>query len=89
MRRGLVIFVCSFLLLPLARGDELILPDGTPLSGNGGLIIMRQGGQTTISLGGAFLPRKVTVRTAAPEGLVISATRFGNRGSGLFRSGAK
>jgi uncharacterized protein (TIGR03000 family) len=72
MRPVLALAVC---LLPLpASGGEVLLPDGSPLSQNGGLIIMRQGNQTTVSLGGALLPRRVRVTTATPEGPVV--TRF-------------
>jgi uncharacterized protein (TIGR03000 family) len=74
MRTALAIAVCCYLLSPPARGGEDFLPDGSPLSGNGGLIIMRQGNQTTVSLGGALLPRKVRVTTATPAGPVV--TRF-------------
>jgi uncharacterized protein (TIGR03000 family) len=74
MRRGLAILACCFFLSPATRGGDPFLPDGTPLSGNGGLIFLRQGDQTTLSLGGVLLPRKVRVTTATPEGPVV--TRF-------------
>src|SRR6185312_12987045 len=74
VHRWLTIVVgCCCLTSPI-RAGEVFLPDGSPLSGNGGLIIMRQGGQTTVSLGGALLPRKVKVTTPTPEGPVV--TRF-------------
>jgi uncharacterized protein (TIGR03000 family) len=50
------------------------MPDGTPVSQLGGLIIARQGNQTTISLGGVLFPRKVRTKTATPDGPVV--TRF-------------
>jgi uncharacterized protein (TIGR03000 family) len=74
MRRAwFVVAVC--LLLPAlssAQEKEIILPDGSPLSGNGGLIIMRRGDQTIVSFGGAFLNRRVKVKTATPEGPVVT-----------------
>jgi hypothetical protein len=74
MHRALPVLICClFLTLSLRAGDDL-LPDGSPLSGNGGLIIMRRGDQTIVSFGGVFLPRKVRVSTATPEGPVV--TRF-------------
>src|SRR5579859_105579 len=74
MRRILPVLACFFGLTPAMRGEEFYLPDGSPLSGNGGLIIIRQGGQTTVSLGGALFPRMVKTTTAGPEGPVV--TRF-------------
>jgi hypothetical protein len=74
MRTVLALAVYSCLLPVSARGGEIILPDGSPLSQNGGLIILRQGDQTTVSLGGALLPRRVRVSTATPAGPVV--TRF-------------
>jgi hypothetical protein len=74
MRTVLALVACCFFLTSPTRGGDIILPDGSPLSLNGGLIIMRQGNQTTLSLGGAALPRKVRVTTATPEGPVV--TRF-------------
>jgi hypothetical protein len=73
MRLSLAILVCCA-VATATRGEEIILPDGSPLSGNGGLIIMRRGNETTVSLGGVFLPRKVKVTTITPEGPVV--TRF-------------
>jgi hypothetical protein len=73
MRRSLAILACGFFLTSSSRGEEY-LPDGSPLSGNGGLIIMRRGNDTIVSFGGAFLPRKVKVTTPTPEGPIV--TRF-------------
>jgi hypothetical protein len=74
MRRAMPVLACCLFLAPPLRAGEDLLPDGTPLSGNGGLIFMRRGDQTTTSFGGVFLPRKVKVTTATPEGPVV--TRF-------------
>jgi hypothetical protein len=73
MRRVLPIVLCCAFPASVCAHEDL-LPDGSPLSGNGGLIFMRQGNQTTLSLGGALLPRKVRVITDTPEGPV--ETRF-------------
>lgn len=74
MRRALPVLVCCLFLTSSLRAQDVILPDGSPLSENGGLIIMRRGDQTIVSFGGALLPRKVRVSTATPEGPVV--TRF-------------
>jgi uncharacterized protein (TIGR03000 family) len=74
MRRALLLLACGFVFALPVRGGEIIMPDGSPLSQQGGLIIMRQGGQTTISIGGALLPRNMRVITPTPEGPVV--TRF-------------
>jgi uncharacterized protein (TIGR03000 family) len=74
MRQAVPVLACCLFLTPSSRAGDIILPDGTPLSGNGGLIIMRRGDQTTVSFGGVFLPRKVRVSTETPEGPVV--TRF-------------
>jgi hypothetical protein len=71
MRRSLAILASCLFLAPIAHAEDY-LPDGSPLSGNGGLIIMRRGGETIVSLGGAFLPRKVWVKTPTPEGPVVT-----------------
>ena len=74
MRNLLAVAVCSLLLPFAVHADDLMMPDGQPLKYNGGLIIVRQGNQTTVSVGGVFLPRKVRVTTDTPAGPVI--TRF-------------
>ena len=54
-------------------GDPIFETDGeTPASLLGGLIFIRHGDQTTLSLGGVFLPRQVKVTTATPEGPVVA-----------------
>ena len=72
MRRVLAILACCLFLAPPTRGDDPIFEtDGeTPASELGGLIILRHGNQTTWSLGGVFLPRKVQVVTGTPAGPV-------------------
>ena len=74
MRRSLTLFACCFLLAASVRGAEPIFPDGTPASLQGGLMILRQGNQTTVSLGGVLFSRRVKVTTLTPEGPVV--TRF-------------
>jgi len=73
MRHVLVLLFCLFSFSSLA-GDELVLPDGTPAKYAHGLLIFRQGNQTTYSLGGLIFPRKVKVVTNTPEGPIV--TRF-------------
>jgi hypothetical protein len=68
----LLLLVSFAVFTGLARGDEPLSPDGTPLRAQGGLIIARKNNQTAISLGGAFLPRRVRVVTRTPEGPVVS-----------------
>jgi hypothetical protein len=74
MNKSLMVAVCSLLLPLVVHADDLMMPDGQPLKYNGGLIIVRQGNQTTVSVGGVFLPRKVRVTTDTPAGPII--TRF-------------
>jgi len=71
MRRGLAVLACLFLGSSL-RSEEPIFPDGTPARLYGGLMIIRQGNQTTVSTGGVLLPRQVKVTTATPEGPVVT-----------------
>ena len=74
MRRAVAVLACS-LLLPLALcADEVTFGPGMSSSHLGGLMIVRQGGQTTFSLGGILFPRHVKTKTLTPEGPVI--TRF-------------
>src|SRR5450755_4392520 len=74
MRRTLTILACCFFLTASTRAEEPVNPDGIPYRELGGLQIIRQGDQTTVSLGGVLFPRKVRVTTATPEGPVV--TRF-------------
>src|SRR5262245_18921868 len=74
MRPIFALAVCSSLLPLPALGQEIYMPDGSPLSKNAGLIFLRQGNQTTVSLGGALFQRRVRVTTDTPAGPVI--TRF-------------
>src|SRR5438552_3652922 len=76
MRRILAILACYFVAVPVAVGDEIEFPDNTTSNMPGGLMIIRQGNQTTWSLGGAFLPRAVKVVTNTPEGKEIARFRF-------------
>jgi hypothetical protein len=72
MRRVVVILACCFLLSTATRADDPIFPDGTPASQLGGLMIIRQGNQTTVSVGGVLFPRRVKTTTATPEGPVVT-----------------
>ena len=74
MYRTLAVLVCCFCLILPARGDGIVFPDGTTPDNPGGIMIFRQGNQTTFSVGGAFLSRKVKVKTMTPEGPIV--TRF-------------
>ena len=73
MRRLLAIVACcSF--TPPTQGEDVIFPDGSHAKDFGGLMIIRQGNQTTVALGGVLFPRKVKVTAATSEGPII--TRF-------------
>jgi uncharacterized protein (TIGR03000 family) len=72
MRRALSLLACCLLLTAPIRADEIVFPDGTTSNQPGGLMIIRQGNQTTWSLGGAFLPRYVKVKTLTPEGPIVT-----------------
>jgi uncharacterized protein (TIGR03000 family) len=74
MRQVLALLLGYVLIAIPAFGDEVVFPDGSTPRQNGGLMIIRQGNQTTISLGGALFARRVKVTTATPEGPVV--TRF-------------
>ena len=74
MRRSLAIAACCLFLTSATRGDEPLAPDGMPIRNLRGLLIIRQGDQTTISLGGGIFPRRVKVITRTPEGPIV--TRF-------------
>jgi hypothetical protein len=73
MRRVLAILACIFVSVPAVRAEDVIFPpDDIPASQLGGLIIIRQGNQTTVSVGGVLFPRRVKVKTATPEGPVVA-----------------
>jgi hypothetical protein len=73
MRRTLAILACFFILSTVTHGEDVIFPpDDIPASQLGGLIIIRQGNQTTVSLGGVLFPRRVRVKTATPAGPVVA-----------------
>ena len=74
MCRVLAILVCSIILTSSASAQPIVFPDNSTSDQHGGLIIIRQGNQTTWSLGGVILPRQVKVVTKTPEGKEI--TRF-------------
>ncbi len=68
MRRVLATLAsCAFFASP-AFAQYVVFPDGTTSYQPGGLMIIRQGGQTTWSLGGGILPQKVKVVANTPEG---------------------
>ena len=81
MRRLLALLSCA-LLAQAAHSDEIIFPDGTAARNQGGLMIIRQGGQTTLSLGGVIFRRRLLVSTDTPAGPVL--TRF--RLPSMFRT---
>jgi uncharacterized protein (TIGR03000 family) len=72
LRRTWPLLACFLLINPPTQGGEIIFPDGTPASVNGGLMIIRQGDQTIRSLGGGLFPRRVTVTQATPEGPAVA-----------------
>ena len=73
MRRVLTTFACCIFLAASTRGEDVIFPpDDIPASQLGGLIIVRKGNQTTVSLGGVLFPRRVRVKTVTPEGPVVA-----------------
>lgn len=73
MRRIFAILVCSTFFVTTTRGEDVIFPgDDIPASQLGGLIIIRKGNQTTVSVGGVLFPRNVRVRTATPEGPIVA-----------------
>jgi uncharacterized protein (TIGR03000 family) len=72
MRRALLLLVCWFAITSSAKAQ---FPDGTPPEMRGGLMIIRQGGVTTWSLGGVLLPRAVKQVTRTPDG-TKEYTRF-------------
>src|SRR5262245_66442423 len=72
MSRFLAILTCCLFFAPPTYSDEIIFPDGTPAWQYGGLIVIRQGNQRIVSVGGAMLPRHMTVTEATPEGPVVT-----------------
>ena len=69
MSRSLAIVTSVLLLFSTsARADEVTFPDGRSWNYPGGLMIVRQGNQTTWLLGGVLVPRQVKVVTRTPEG---------------------
>jgi len=74
MRLALPVLACIISLTPLSFGGDPVFPDGVPASEKGGFMILRQGNQTTVSLGGVLFRRRVKVTTLTPEEPV--ATRF-------------
>ncbi len=72
MRRALAAFVCCSLGATVASAQGPTLPDGIPADRVGGLVIMRQGGVTTVSFGGGVFPRKVKVLEAVPAAPAVA-----------------
>jgi len=78
MRRVLAL-LASILLFPslaIAQTPDCRLPDPWYCLNPSGLIIIRQGNQTTWSVGGVLLPRTVKVVTQTPEGKDVAYFRF-------------
>src|SRR5476649_247351 len=76
MRPILASLASCILFASSVFAQPVIFPDGTTSDMPGGLMIIRKGGQTTWSLGGAFLPRAVKVVTKTPEGKEIARFKF-------------
>jgi hypothetical protein len=75
MRRTLVaLFSSLFFATPLFADEVPLFGWGGAPEHLGGLMIVRQGGQTSKSLGGILFNRRVKLTTATPEGPVV--TRF-------------
>ncbi len=74
MRQLTAILACSLILPSALRADEVTFGWGMSTSNLGGLMIVRQGGQTTFSLGGVVFGRHVKTKTLTPDGPVV--TRF-------------
>jgi uncharacterized protein (TIGR03000 family) len=74
MRRVLALFTSCWLVAPVGAqvypGGDRYFPDGY----YGGIVFIRQGGESALSVGGALLPRRVKVTTATPDGPIV--TRF-------------
>ncbi len=68
MRRALAILACCGFAAAPTRGDEITFPDGGAARNQGGFMFIRQGGQTTVSLGGVLFRRRVCVSTDTPAG---------------------
>ena len=74
MRQALAVLFGWLAFTAPVYGQSSPFPDGATPHQYGGLVIIRQGNQTTFSLGGVLVPRRVKIATATPEGPVV--TRF-------------
>jgi len=74
MRVSLAILTSLFLVISSTHAEDSPFPDGAAPRQYGGFMFIRQGNQTTVSLGGVLIARRVKVTTATPEGSVV--TRF-------------
>lgn len=74
MRQLTAILALILLLPPILRADDVTFGPGMESRHLGGLMIVRQGGQTTFSLGGILFSRHVKTKTLTPDGPVV--TRF-------------
>src|SRR5262245_51264132 len=72
--RGILAVIGSAVLFTSPAAGDGPFPDGAAPRNLGGLVFIRQNGQTTVSLGGVLFARRVCVRTDTPEGPVL--TRF-------------
>src|SRR5438105_1785226 len=86
MRRTLLLAACCLCLTPAIRAQERLNPDGIPYSQLGGLIIIKSGNQTSVSLGGVLFPRRVKLTTLTPEGPVVERFKLPStfQGGGPF-----
>jgi uncharacterized protein (TIGR03000 family) len=72
MSRVLATLSSIFLFASPAFAQFVVFPDGTTSAMPGGLMIIRQGGQTTWSLGGGIFTQRVKVVANTPEGKDIA-----------------
>ncbi len=86
MRRTLLLAACCLCLTPALHAQERLNPEGIPYSKLGGLIIIRSGNQTSVSLGGVLFERRVKLTTLTPEGPVVEHFKLPStfQGGGAF-----
>jgi uncharacterized protein (TIGR03000 family) len=76
LMRGAIAFLACLFSPAILFADDIVFPDGTPAHMRGGLMLIRQGGQTTWSLGGVLFPRYVKVVTHTPDGKEMARFKF-------------
>jgi uncharacterized protein (TIGR03000 family) len=70
--RQIIPFLAILIATSHALAQDVTFPDGAPASMRGGILIIRQGNHTTLSLGGVFFSRHVTVKTHTFDGPVVT-----------------